>query len=555
MKRTYAILISLLLLQFVVKCGLILHAGPMTNNGLYGDDSYMSHKFAQNIAEGRGISQAGSPNNGFQPLYVFLIVPLFWFLDPLQATLGTALINAALHTLASFFLFRVIRAVANDRCALAGVLLWTCSAYLTRISLNGLETALANFFMLLLLDFHLASRCGDNASSEPALSTRGAAGSWGVPAAACLGLVMGLAFLSRLDLGLLLLPLGIDQILYRLRRREGIQLATTISVGAVVIAPWFLWSRLVCGSWMPLSGKATRTVAQLYGSPTGPVRDPSYFPLGEIPWSFYESHLRHAFKHIVLDAPVNLVGRLITESSPWLGLLGLLPLLFLFAFGRAGAPQTDNQVRWSRLWQRLWYLWLFVAALPLVYSFYCFAQWHFWRYLSPVAIALLIPSACLLDPLLSRVSGRHATVVWGIGSLAVGALLLGGRAHASLAAAPDPTGIAYRLYEDSQSLAEELPRDSRVGSFESGTLDYFMARDIYNLDGKTDARALEALREGRIDRHIRELGLDFIVSSPPLIRDLLSRRGRWHPGELTVIARHRHNLVVVVQPSEMTTEP
>ncbi|MGB0714489.1 MAG: glycosyltransferase family 39 protein [Phycisphaerae bacterium] len=548
------ILLALLAVQLITRLTIIAQAGPMTDNGLYGDDSYMSHKFAQNMAEGKGITQAGTPNNGFQPLYVFLIFPLFWFLDPLSATVGTAILNSVFHLLACVFLYRVIRRVANERCALAAVVIWTASAFLTRVSLNGLETALANFMMLLLIDRHLASR---EAHSDETGSP------WGLPAAAQLGFVMGLAFLARLDLGLLLLPLGLDQIAVRWRRRELGALAVTVLIAGATVAPWFLWSKIACGSWTPISGQATRTVAQLYGSPTGPVREPSYFPLGEIPWSFYESHLVHAWKHLVLDAPINLVGRLLTSQSPLIGALGLLIPVILFvamrwSSGSAGQSNARElaafddvglrEVRWSALFAQLWYAWLFVLVLPLVYSLYFFAQWHFWRYLSAAAILLLIPFACLLDPLLSRLKRIGGPGTVAAICLVSGTLLLGGLEHRSLFAEPDDTGIAFRLYADAVALTETLAPEDRVGSFESGTLDYFMPRDVYNLDGKTDGRALEALRAGRIDRHIYDLGLDFVVSSPPLIRDLLSRRGQWSPGELTVVGRLQHNLVVKIGP-------
>jgi hypothetical protein len=120
--------------------------------------------------------------------------------------------------------------------------------------------------------------------------------------------------------------------------------------------------------------------------------------------------------------------------------------------------------------------------------------------------------------------------------------------HARLFGPVDPTGIARNLYNDAMQLRETLPPGVRIGSFESGTLDYFLDRDVYNLDGKTNARAYRALVEGRMDRLVTELDLDYVVSSPLLIRDLLDRRGQWTPGRLEIAGRLAHNLIVRVNP-------
>ena len=51
----------------------------LAKNGYLYDDSFYAFKIAQNIASGHGATFDGvHPTNGFQPLYVFLLVPLFW---------------------------------------------------------------------------------------------------------------------------------------------------------------------------------------------------------------------------------------------------------------------------------------------------------------------------------------------------------------------------------------------------------------------------------------------------------------------------------------------
>ena len=140
---------------------------------------------------------------------------------------------------------------------------------------------------------------------------------------------------------------------------------------------------------------------------------------------------------------------------------------------------------------------------------------------------------------------------FGIGPFSMQVRPDSGQTHAQLYREADPTGIARNIYRDAIELFDHIPPDSRVGSFESGTLDYFLTQDIYNLDGKTNARAHRALVEGRLDQLVEELELDYVVSSPPLIRDLLDRRGQWPTGRLQMVERPLgHNLIIKVNRPE-----
>jgi hypothetical protein len=115
--------------------------------------------------------------------------------------------------------------------------------------------------------------------------------------------------------------------------------------------------------------------------------------------------------------------------------------------------------------------------------------------------------------------------------------------------APPAEGIAYRIYHDTVELRSFITPEMRIGSFESGTLDYFLDVDVFNLDGKTNAAAYSGLLNGRMDRLVDDLRLDYVVSSPPLVRDLLLRRGRWPPGRLREVDRLRHNVILKVDRS------
>ncbi len=51
---------------------------PYVDNLFIPDDTYLALKIAKNIASGMGITFDGiRPTNGFQPLYVFLVSPIY----------------------------------------------------------------------------------------------------------------------------------------------------------------------------------------------------------------------------------------------------------------------------------------------------------------------------------------------------------------------------------------------------------------------------------------------------------------------------------------------
>jgi len=540
-RRHLTILLVILATEIVIRAALIWHAGPMTDQGFYGDDSYMSHQFAATIAAGGSITQAGANSNGFQPLFVFLLVPFYWFLDIYQATVASAILTNAFSIAGSYFLFLILRDVINTRVGLIGMGLWAVSAHLTRVGVNGLETSLANTLMLLVVYLHERSK-----RAEP---------SFGVIRGAALGLVAGLALLARMDLGLLLLPLGLDQIRVRFARRQSAALASVVLVGAMTILPWFAWSWRACGTVIPISGAATRTVAQLYGSPTGPSATPAYFPIGQVPGVYYTSNLSHAASYLVCQAPLSLPPHVFLDNrviacGVWLAVVAL----FALRAARKGDASTISARTLRTVFVRLWYVWVFALLLSGSYCFYYFAQWHFWRYLTPVTIVLLLPSAVLVDRILARASSGMAgwKVVAALVSISI--VTASGRAHAELFGAVDETGIAYRLYHDAIQMRSAFTPDARIGSFESGTLDYFLDRDVFNLDGKTNRRAYQALLDGRMDRLVKHLGLDYVVSSPWLVRDLLYRRGRWAPGELEAVGRLSHNVIIAVNRIEAQSE-
>lgn len=551
------LVLALLVAGAAVRLALILTADPTTRLGPYIDDAYMSHKIAMNIARGHGITQAGQPTNGFQPLFVFLLAPVYLVFNANQALTASAVMNAAFSLGCALFVFRLLRRMFNPRVGLVGMAMFLSSNFFVRVAFNGLETTLANLLMLALLDVQLAMR-----RAPQALSSVRAIGA---------GALTGLAVMARLDIALLAPLLLIDQCIVQ-RRAGGLRkVAAAIVAGAVILAPWFIFSAYTCHRLTPISGAATRTIAQLYASPRGPVREPEYFALGSPPASFYTGHLRIAVRHVLTDTPLSLPATVFFKNLPEYAPVWLAAI-FLSAFiaHHRLPPDHPDSGRMRRLLSGLWPAWAFIAILVAVYSFWFFGSWGFWRYMTPASILLILPSALCVDALIQKAfsprgddtgesnvrgaaeSGRRfsarqtatvAAMTAGIGLFAAAAIV----GHVRLFGPINPAINEPRMLHDAIALRDMLPAEGRVAATESGILDYFLGRDVINLDGKTNAAAHAAMVGGTMDRYLEQAGVEYVLSSPPLLRDLILRRGDRVMEKLEHAATLRHFMVLRVR--------
>ncbi|MCG3130638.1 MAG: hypothetical protein FLDDKLPJ_01404 [Phycisphaerae bacterium] len=534
-RRIRGIAALMLAAALVVRLALVFQSKPPVEQGLYVDDAFIAHKIAQNIADGKGIAQGGRPTNGFQPFYVFLLVPMQAFLDLHAATRGSGVMNAVLSVLGAGLVFRVLSRRFGGRVGLIGLFLCALSAPLARVSQNGLETTLALTLMLLVLDLHVRSR-RDGVAERP-------------DSGVVLGGALGLAVLARVDLLLLAVPVGIEQVWSRMRRGRAGSAAAMLTAAGLVAGPWFAWSWVTCGRLMPVSGPATRTIAQLYADPAGPTGDAAYFPLGEAPFSFYRAHLASAIRHVAEESPLSLPVRYVGEAPPWACLIWTGAWAIVAYLLHRGLPRDDpRQGRFRRLLVEARPAWVFCGLLVVGYACWCFGNWWMWRYMAPAAVLLVLPSALWVDTVLDSAAQRSRAGAAAL-SVALAAIYVAAAVRGHVTLFRDPPMINEpRMYLDALDLRDRLEPEARVGTFESGILDYFLQREVINLDGKTNEAAHRALAEGRMHELLDELRIDYVVSSPPLVRDLLLRRGHWPEGTLSVVGRLRHNVILRVMP-------
>ena len=162
--------------------------GTLARNGFLYDDSFYAFQIARNIADGRGMTFDGiHATTGFQPLYVFLLVPAFMasggdIVLPIYAALTMLAIFTALT---AYIVFTIARRYVGTAASLAAAALWVFSPVVTKQSANGLETALATFMIALSAWYYIERIRPVDHPPPGRLFT--------------LGLLLGVTVLSRID--------------------------------------------------------------------------------------------------------------------------------------------------------------------------------------------------------------------------------------------------------------------------------------------------------------------------------------------------------------------
>jgi 4-amino-4-deoxy-L-arabinose transferase-like glycosyltransferase len=366
--------------------------GTLARNGFLYDDSFYAFQIARNIAHGEGATFDGiHATNGFQPLYVAALVPLYVITgDNATLPVHLALVLSALFTVASaFLLHRIVARRASELAALIVVGAWAISPIVIRQAANGLETALALFCFALSVDYYLARVRPVTAPSRRTFVT--------------LGVFLGLSILARVDLGFLALAMCLDYLLVvraRVRAAEThprwrSNVAASATACALVCVPWALYGVASVGSPVSESGRATRYLAIAYApffdlaSPGGGSHGPDA--------GFMAQHLERSLKTLRVTPAVHPIFRGARKLAEHFGgtetVTNILAALTMVAFiawwwrRRRSRPSGHE----------LDFLLLFSLVMIAAYSTYVFGVFFFLRYYYPLYFVGMIFAGLAID--------------------------------------------------------------------------------------------------------------------------------------------------------------
>lgn len=448
------------------------------------DDTYYVLSIARNIAAGFGPSADGIElTSGFQPLIALILTPAFLAGGdpdvPVRIAILTSGIFGALNTgLAG----AIVHDLTGRRLAAAFAMAFAAtSPVILGNDMNGMETSLASFCLLLATLLFARARC----DSRPAVFIAA-------------GLASGLAMLARIDSCFLVGLLG----LWGLGRFGPRQNALIVGAALATVAPWWGYSLATFGGILPESGAALRQIVEFHR----------------------ELHLSAG---AVLRGGADAVSFLGVPATRVQGAAVLAVLAFC---------ASDNLVRAAVLRRVDAATVLIVAglALFLFYTLYLPANWFFERYFNLVYLSLVVAAAVSGAEFLQRAGSRLVGPRWLPPAIAAAALTLNVAGLAGLEQRAEAGGFArfsgvtgYR--QVAQEIMARLPEAAVVGAMQSGALAYYARPDVtvVNLDGVVSARARRAIAAARLGELVTGRGVDHFADWTLNLR-MLARF--WGPG-------------------------
>lgn len=464
---------------------------PYLSDQPVGEDGYYLLLAAWNLASGNGLTaNFNEVVTGIQPLMTFLLAGVALLVqafdgDKFDFARAMILLGGANLLLFAYLVERVTCAalpVTSDR-QTAGAIAFIGAAmsfYLFRTFTYGLETGLYLVLVATLAWAMLRIFAGAQGVKRPTMTQ-----------AAGMGLLTGLCGLARIDFGLVAATaFGL------LFLRGLIGFRASVLAGAIALAitaPWFLWVRSVSGSFMPSSGPAQATLVDLGSA-----------------WGRGETMLLAVAQNIAAWAPLNY-----NKLASVLAVLLVLAMILIAI--RARRPERF----WRSETSPVLAAWSAgVLVLPLIYFTFFWAAHFYARYTAPIVmVALILTAACVAYLPEQR---RRMFALVAIAFVAIINAWAAWDIH-------HRGGIGDGHSVAAGYVANHLPKDARVGAFQSGVVGYYNA-NVINLDGKVNVDALKAMRNKRVEEYVDAEGIDYVIDWQGVIEGLMPRAmksGEW----------------------------
>lgn len=482
----------------------------LARDGFLYDDSFYAFQISRNMADGAGMTFDGiHPTTGFQPLYVFLLVPIYMIFggDPALPVHIALSILAIFTGLTAYILFRITRRYVGYAAALTATLIWAFSPIVTRQTANGLETAIATFMIAAGVYYYLSRVRGEK--NPPASRFF------------VLGLLLGLGIVSRIDGTFLALVLTLDY-LFVLKRKGStsrilLRLALVPAGVLILYGPWVIFNLVESGSIIQDSGRATRFLSLAYSSYFGYGTESLAFKGPDI--SFIWIHIEHAVSSLKVIPPVQVLFRSAEKLDIMLGtgaafriISNIAGFILLILAGMAVVSWRHDAGKRNR--GEVNFLLVYSALLMLSYSFYIFGAFFFMRYFFPIFTIACIYLAFFLQDGFDWLRVKSINVRRTAVAAAAVYLLFFSFFSYSQAFRSHPV---YPYYDIAAWIEENTEKDDKLGVFQCGTIGYLCDRQVINLDGKVNREAFFALETGKIGDYVRDEGIDVVIDHSKII--------------------------------------
>lgn len=474
-KKTHTIIIILCVIAFSLRVFIALKPLPILDDHLLVDDSYICFDIAHNISQGNGPVSGSTVSNGFQPLYVFIISPLFSLFEhdktiPIHVSL---IVLALFNIMAMYVLALYIASFTNKvYSVIFFCIVWVLHPYILENTLNGLETAVSTFFTALTIFYY----------SLKYNKQRG-----GFLSSVLLGIFIGLSMLARIDSTLLAMLIATHYLFFNKEKSytEKSKSLLIVSFSAfLIMLPWWVYSYTLTGDIFQISGKAVRYMSMMSAEERGEMTE-------------------HRINMVV-----HAIRVLLIKTWALFLLCSALGVSWLFATKN----KSENIKEYLTKNGIIVSLFLFSFT---AYTMYVFGSWFFERYLFIWAIFLILSAAYFFDrlPFSSRIV-QYIILVCGI------TVCLIQKDFYRFVNGYDRNKGGYM--DIGLWAKNTFHKGTIIGSPQSGALGYFADNmTIVNLDGVVNKECYDSLRAKNIMPYIRKQKIQYILGAQHNISFLL----------------------------------
>ncbi len=470
-------------------------AGWLLANGIHVtmEDGFYYFKIAQNIAQGEGSSFDGiNPTNGYHPLWLLCLVPIFWLTShTATALLIGKILQAILMALGAAIIYRSARLNYGRFASVFVGLLWTMLVY--RVSFSGLEYSLHALCVLAACDVYLRWFArGSPVRVRPYVA---------------LGTILSVAFLARLDTIMLSGLIGVWLAQREVKKglgRDGIKRLLGFGVPLLLVCTAYAGINLYFfGYPLPVS-----SVFKLTWSAYWLSQDPHYLENGWFIAKMY--HITHPLHNFPTAGHLRSVA------------LGTFGLAILWAFSIILGRKHGDWHYWIRktIWPwapfALYSILSYLGFTLLFHQGISFSPWYF--VIQPWVVCMV--GAAVMNRLVQgwnwlekpknlstakRFAIGVALLIWcSVPLLTLRDLIVWQEG--------ERRGIRHVLLENGARWAKEnLPEDAIIGSWNAGTIGFLSERRVVNLDGFVNSWAYYESGHYDLCRYWDEIGITYLI--------------------------------------------
>ncbi|MDD5362061.1 MAG: hypothetical protein PHN88_08005 [Ignavibacteria bacterium] len=467
------ILISILVLfHLIVRFILLSKSLLVIDSYAIPDDAYLCLTIARNIADGKGFLYGDSFTNGFQPLYVFIMAPVFLLLKgDLIAPIYISLIFLNIVSLFSLYLvFSLIKFLFNDIwSAFLVSLFYIFTPVIIRNTSNGMETSVSFFFFLLLFYVFYKYMQTDlsNISSKKMFF---------------FGVLSGAGILARFDILIAVACIAMYFLCCVKKTSLNLDIKRLLFfvLGIILVySPWMLLSYIYTGDIYHISGKSVQKQAD---------------SLLKMSTNYLPVYINITYKSV----------RQIILNYWCIGIYSLVLAFMLKSVYKSSISKTG--------YLRKHIVLITTSALMfLSYTYYIKAFWYFDRYLFPLLVIFLILTGYFVHLILSNTANHKTKRIFLFVSaiVIIGLNVLRPNFYRYFYKSDFPENGYYRI---GNWVSQNFDSNTVVGSLQTGALAYF-AKDvkIINLDGVVNKESYDAVKNSKLMDYIRSKKIEYVV--------------------------------------------